>query len=42
MTRNSLTNAAQGYAKLDPSLRTTKLITAWRLWVPEAWKVSAS
>src|SRR3984957_20518643 len=32
----------QGYAKLDPSLRTTKLITAWRLWVPEAWKVSAS
>lgn len=31
-----------GYAKLDPSLRTTKLITAWRLWVPEAWKVSSS
>ena len=31
-----------GYAKLDPSLRTSKLITPWRLWVPEAWKVSAS
>lgn len=30
-----------GYAKLDPSLRTPKLITAWRLWVPEAWKASA-
>jgi predicted transcriptional regulator of viral defense system len=27
-----------GYAKLDPSLRSTKLITAWRLWVPETWK----
>jgi predicted transcriptional regulator of viral defense system len=28
----------QGYAKLDPSLPTAKLITAWRLWVPENWK----
>lgn len=27
-----------GYAKLDPSLRSTRLITAWRLWVPETWK----
>jgi len=27
-----------GYARLDTSLRTTKLITAWRLWVPETWK----
>jgi predicted transcriptional regulator of viral defense system len=26
----------QGYARLDPSLPTKKLITAWRLWVPEA------
>ena len=31
-----------GYAKLDSSLRTRKLITAWRLWVPEAQKVTAS
>jgi predicted transcriptional regulator of viral defense system len=31
-----------GYARLDPSLRTRKLITAWRLWVPESWKVAAS
>jgi len=31
-----------GYAKLDPSLRTRKLITAWRLWVPENWKPAAS
>jgi len=30
----------EGYAKVDPSLRTTKLITSWRLWVPEDWKVS--
>jgi predicted transcriptional regulator of viral defense system len=28
----------QGYARLDPSLPTTKLITAWHLWVPENWK----
>ena len=25
----------QGYARLDPSLSSQKLITAWRLWVPE-------
>lgn len=31
-----------GYAKLDPSLRTTKLITAWRLWVPETWKAQVA
>jgi predicted transcriptional regulator of viral defense system len=31
-----------GYAKLDPALRTTKLITAWRLWVPETWKARAA
>jgi predicted transcriptional regulator of viral defense system len=31
-----------GYAKLDPALRTKKLVTAWRLWVPEAWKTTAS
>jgi predicted transcriptional regulator of viral defense system len=28
----------QGNARLDTSLRTTRLITAWRLWVPETWK----
>lgn len=26
-----------GNARLDMSLHTTKLITAWRLWVPETW-----
>ena len=31
-----------GYAKLDPALRTKNLVTAWRLWVPEAWKAAAS
>ena len=25
----------QGYARLDPALPSPKLITAWRLWVPE-------
>jgi predicted transcriptional regulator of viral defense system len=31
-----------GYTKLDPSLETTKLITAWRIWVPETWKAKAA
>lgn len=32
--RNSLTT---GNAKLDPALKAEKLITRWRLWVPERW-----
>ena len=27
-----------GNAKLDPKLKNNKLITRWRLWVPENWK----
>jgi len=27
-----------GYVKLDPALSSEHLITAWRLWVPKAWK----
>ena len=27
-----------GYVKLDPALPSQHLITAWRLWVPKAWK----
>jgi predicted transcriptional regulator of viral defense system len=27
-----------GYAKLDPKLTNEKLVTRWRLWVPENWK----
>ena len=27
-----------GNAKLDPKLNNSKLITRWRLWVPETWK----
>ena len=33
---NALT---QGNAKLDPALPAKKLVTAWRLWLPEGWKV---
>lgn len=35
--RSKLTN---GYAKLDPSLKknNNKLVSQWRLWVPENWK----
>jgi predicted transcriptional regulator of viral defense system len=32
----------QGYARLDPALTCRKLMTAWRLWVPERWKQSAA
>jgi len=28
----------QGYARLDPALPGSNLITAWRLWVPPHWK----
>ncbi|WP_457553243.1 type IV toxin-antitoxin system AbiEi family antitoxin domain-containing protein [Desulfobacula sp.] len=28
-----------GNARLDPKLNNTKLITRWRLWVPENWKM---
>jgi predicted transcriptional regulator of viral defense system len=31
-----------GYARLDPALRTNKLVTAWRLWVPATWKLATS
>ncbi|NOX34730.1 MAG: hypothetical protein GXP56_13540 [Deltaproteobacteria bacterium] len=31
-------NLTQGNAKLDLKLDNTKLITRWRLWVPENWK----
>ena len=28
----------QGYARLDPAIASHKLVTSWRLWVPERWK----
>ena len=31
----------KGYAKLDPALACTKLVTAWRLWVPPRWRDDA-
>ncbi len=27
----------QGYARLDPSLSCTRLVTSWRLWIPPRW-----
>ena len=27
-----------GNAKLDPSMQCNKLVTQWRLWIPESWK----
>lgn len=32
----------QGYTKLDPTLPSSRLQTAWRLWVPERWKQGAA
>jgi predicted transcriptional regulator of viral defense system len=32
----------QGYAQLDPALKSSHLHTAWRLWVPERWKGGAA
>jgi predicted transcriptional regulator of viral defense system len=31
-------NLSAGYAKLNPAQSCTKLVTCWRLWVPETWK----
>lgn len=31
-------NLTEGYAKLSPSLDCPRLISRWRLWVPENWK----
>lgn len=28
----------KGNAKLDPSLPSAKLVTAWRLWLPDGWR----
>lgn len=31
-------NLTEGKVKLDPQLNAEKLITKWRLWVPQSWK----
>jgi predicted transcriptional regulator of viral defense system len=31
-------NLTAGYAKLNPAQCCEKLVTSWRLWVPENWK----
>ena len=32
-----LQRLSEGYSKLDPSLKCEKIITKWKLWVPESW-----
>lgn len=32
----------RGYARLDPALPSSNLVTAWRLWVPARWKGDAA
>ena len=34
--------STQGYAQLDPDLSCSRLVTAWRLWVPDRWKQEAA
>jgi len=33
---------SQGNAKLDPAIASPRLLTAWRLWVPETWAQNLS
>lgn len=35
------TRLTKGCARLDPALRSSGLVTAWRLWVPARWKGDA-
>lgn len=33
---------SSGYSKLDPNLKSDRLVTRWKLWIPESWdRVSA-
>lgn len=34
-------NLTTGYAKLNPAQSCEKLVTRWRIWVPESWKEKA-
>lgn len=36
------TKLTKGYVKLDPSLISNKLITRWRLWIPQGWNKEKS
>ncbi len=36
------TRLTQGYSRLDPALPSSRLHTAWRLWVPERWRSAAT
>jgi predicted transcriptional regulator of viral defense system len=36
-----LSKLTRGNAKLDPSLGADKLVTRWRLWIPDNWKAGA-
>jgi predicted transcriptional regulator of viral defense system len=33
-----LSKLTKGNAKLDPNMGADKLVTRWRLWIPERWK----
>lgn len=42
LTQFCRSRLTKGYARLDPSLPSPSLITAWRLWVPARWKGRAA
>jgi len=35
-----LRSLTKGYASLDPSLESEKIITRWRLWLPKHWEIA--
>jgi len=35
--RACLSGLTKGNAKLDPALPAERLVSKWRLWVPESW-----
>ena len=32
-----LRRISKGYSKLDPALKCEKIITKWKLWIPDSW-----
>jgi len=36
------TRLTQGYARMDPTLSSSRLVTRWKIWVPNHWSKSAS
>ena len=42
LIQTCLKNLTKGKVKLDPHMNCTKLVTKWKLWIPENYRVSAN